>query len=296
MRWMILLLAVITTGCTQTTTTPESGPGINTSRLLQGHPSLTEHRQGQRITGRDLFIVSEEMRSYLDRVGIGNSPINRLNAVLKDLKEKEFRLHYDLNQTASAAQAFSQRRGNCVSFAAMIVSMARYLGAEARLNQATIPVRQQLATGSAEAGYVQNIRHINAVVISDNKPYVIEEDFRIFAGKLLSQLSDREAYAIYLNNLAMEAMRRNAYGDAFHYSREAILHDEDASYLWAGLGTVYRRNGQLELAEESYLHALALNGEDSVARNNLRILRRQRASGPDDYALEVKPDRVQPPI
>ncbi|WP_237057308.1 transglutaminase domain-containing protein [Microbulbifer sediminum] len=277
MRWMIFLLAVMASGCTQAATTnAKANTGINTGQLLEGHPTLNERGKGRRITGRELFVVSSEMRAYLDRVGVGNSPIVRLNAVLKDLKAKDFRLHYDLNQTASAAEAFSEKRGNCVSFAAMVVSMARYLGAEARLNQAAIPVRQQLAANTAESGYVQNIRHINAVVISDGRPYVIEEDFRIFAGKYLSQLSDREAYAIYLNNLAMEAVRREEYAEAFHYSREAILNNEEASYLWAGLGTVYRRSGQLELARKSYQHALALNNEDSVARHNLRILRQAR--------------------
>lgn len=269
-RFAVFLFVFMQAVLSATSQAQESSTkGIDTDLLLNGHPSVGELPRGAPVTGRELFTLSSKMRRYLDRVAIGNSPVERLNTALRDMKRRNFQLEYDLNKTASAAEAFAERRGNCVSFAAMIVSMARELGVEARLNQAVVPTSRKVTASTDGQGYVQNVMHINAVVISDNKPYVVEQDFRIFAGKYLSELDDASARAIYLNNLAMEAMGRNELPEAFLLSREAIKLDDDASYLWNSLGTVYRRAGALELAKMSYNQALKLNGQDKMAQRNL---------------------------
>lgn len=269
-RFAVFLFVFMQAVLSATSQAQESSTkGIDTDLLLNGHPSVGELPRGAPVTGRELFTLSSKMRRYLDRVAIGNSPVERLNTALRDMKRRNFQLEYDLNKTASAAEAFAERRGNCVSFAAMIVSMARELGVEARLNQAVVPTSRKITASTDGQGYVQNVMHINAVVISDNKPYVVEQDFRIFAGKYLSELDDAAARAIYLNNLAMEAMGRNELPEAFLLSREAIKLDDDASYLWNSLGTVYRRAGALELAKMSYNQALKLNSQDKMAQRNL---------------------------
>lgn len=261
----ILLVSV----CASTRADTPENSSIDPELLLKGHPTISELASTERVTGTELFTLSSEMREYLDRVAIGRRPVERLNSVLRDMKQNGFELRYDLNKTASASEAFAEQRGNCVSFAAMIVSMARFLGVEARLNQAVLPANRKVAASEDGQGYVQNVLHINAVIISDGKPYVIEQGFKIFAGKYLTQLDDSDAHAIYLNNLAMEAMARNELGDAFHYSREAIRLNTDASYLWNSLGTVYRRAGHLRLAEMSFMQALELNSDDKMAKRNL---------------------------
>ncbi|KUJ83704.1 hypothetical protein AWR36_007690 [Microbulbifer flavimaris] len=246
--------------------------GIEPAALLQAPTTLLETANEEGSAGNRLFLVSEEMRSYLRSKARGNSPVERMNAVLQDLKTRGAYLQYDLNRTTSAAEAFAQQQGNCVSHAAMIVAMARHVGLEAYVNQGAINSSSQFSESDSGVRFRQNVSHINAVVVIDGRPFIIEQDYRIYHGKNLHRLSDREAKSLYLNNLAMEAMLRDEMELAFVHMRNAINLDDDSSVLWGGLGTVYRRLGAMRLAQQSFIHALNLNPQDGIAQNNLRLV------------------------
>ncbi|GAA5526109.1 hypothetical protein Maes01_02703 [Microbulbifer aestuariivivens] len=222
--------------------------------------------------GSALLQLSPEMRRYLRSTAKDGSAVERMNAVLRDMRARGFYLQYDLNRTTSAAEAFALQQGNCVSHAAMIVAMARYLGLEAYVNQGAINVNSQLAESQSGVRFRQNISHINAVLLTGDGAYIIEQDNKIYPGKNLHLLDDRKAKSLYLNNLAMEAMFRDELEQAFVYMRNAIALDDDSSALWVGLGTIHRRMGFPLLAQQSFTHALNLNGEDAVAQHNLALL------------------------
>ena len=258
---------------------------IQIEELLQGDLLFPPPVNSQVSTGQELFALNDAMRSYLNQVATGNSPAQRFVALISDLQERNFSLEYDLNQTATAAEAFSERRGNCVSFAAMIVTFAREVGLKAYMNKAPDSFGRQLPINAQVGRYMQNVMHINAVIEVPAgrliRRFTIEEDLGIRRGKGISKISDSEARAMFLNNLAMEAMFNNDLAGAFQYSRQAIHHDSDASYLWSGLGTIYRRAGALPLAERSFQHALTLDKEDSIARKNLFLLTEAQKENPN---------------
>ena len=237
--------------------------------------------------GGKLIEISSEMRSYLNGISRRRPPTERFNAVISDLKKNNFKLQYDLNRTATASEAFSEQRGNCISGAAMIVSIARELGLKAYFNKAENPANKVPTKSEDGINYMQNVLHINAVVEVPvgrlTRRFIVESDLRIYPGKNLSKLDDSEATALYLNNLAMESMRRNDLSTAYNYARQATRLTPDASYLWVNLGTIYRRAGALPLAEKSLKNALSLNEEDKAAQENLKILNKE-IKGNQNYA------------
>ena len=253
----------------------------DTDKLLRGDLLFPPPLSKDLSNDKKLFALDDAMREYLDKVAIGRSPSQRFIALINDLRDRNFTLKYELNQTATASEAFSKRQGNCVSFAAMIVSFAREIGLKSYMNRAPLKFDKQLLIRTEEAHYVQNIMHINAVIEAPGpgrimRRFTVEDDLGIRRGKELSKLRDSEARAIFHNNLAMEAMFENDLAGAFHHSRQAIQLDSDASYLWSGLGTIYRRAGAFPLAESSFKHALTLDKEDSTARKNLFLLTEAR--------------------
>lgn len=272
-RISLLLVTLLQVACASNNAVETSRQaGIDPAALLQAPTSLLAAANEEGSAGYKLFYISDQMRRYLRLQARGNSPVERMNAVLRDLKARGAYLQYDLNRTTSAAEAFAQQQGNCVSHAAMIVAMARHVGLEAYVNQGEINSSSQVSESDGGVRFRQNVSHINAVVVIDDRPFIIEQDYRIYHGKNLHRLSDREAKSLYLNNLAMEAMLRDEMEQAFVHMRNAINLDDDSSVLWGGLGTIYRRLGAMRLAQQSFIHALNLNPEDGIAQNNLRLV------------------------
>ncbi|AOS96017.1 hypothetical protein AUP74_00547 [Microbulbifer aggregans] len=272
---ILLLLAVLQASCASNNAMEASRQaGIDPDTLLQAPNALLSINVEDDHGAHELFYLSDEMRRYLRSIARGNSPVERMNAVLRDLKERRFYLEYDLNQTTTASEAFSLQQGNCVSHAAMIVAIARHLGLDAYINQGAINSSSQVSQSDGGVRFRQNVSHINPVVVIDDRPFIIEQGYRIYHGKNLHRLSDREAKSLYLNNLAMEAMLRDEMKQAFVHMRNAIQLDDDSSVLWGGLGTIYRRLGAVRLAQQSFIHALNLNPADNIAKNNLYLVQR----------------------
>ncbi|WP_237067655.1 transglutaminase-like domain-containing protein [Microbulbifer guangxiensis] len=273
-RLIIFLIAILQMACASNSALRASQrAGIDPDILLRAPGLVIGELSEEQTTVDDLFYLSDSMRHYLKITAKGNNPVERMNAVLADLRSRGAHFEYELNRTTSASEAFAQQRGNCVSHAAMVVAMARHLGLKAYINQAQLNAGQEISESGSGVPFRQRISHINAVVVIDDRPFIIEPGYGIYFGKYLHRLSDREARSLYLNNLAMEAMLQDDLSQAFAHIRTAIRLDLDSSVLWGGLGTIYRRMGEERLAEQTFLHALNLNPGDSVAQHNLELVR-----------------------
>ncbi|WOX04388.1 transglutaminase domain-containing protein [Microbulbifer pacificus] len=280
MRWIALLISLIQFGCA-------SGPGgvnraaleVDTATLLAAAgeaaitlaapdtpataPPITSHAQA-------LLAVSPEMRAFVDSIDPTLSPNQRFRRILRTLKMDRFELDYDLNTTTTAAEAFAQQRGNCISFSALMVALAREVGLEANFNLVEAPLARRTTTGGNGRALVQNVLHINAEVSIGWSSRVIEFNFGPYSRFPQRELSDATVQTYYLNNRALELSHQQRIGEAFALLREGLSIDPDSSMLWNSLGYLYRLTGELELAEMSYTQALNLEGGNAAAKNNLR--------------------------
>ncbi|WP_406828378.1 tetratricopeptide repeat protein [Microbulbifer sp. ARAS458-1] len=237
-----------------------------------------------------LLALSPEMKHFVDGIGPGLSPKQRFRRILRTLKQDRFYLEYDLDTTATAAEAFTSRRGNCISFAALIVVLAREVGVPAHFNRVEAPRARRATRGADGRVLVQNILHINAEVSFGWSTQIIELNFEPRSLHRHVAIADAEVQSLYLNNLAMDKARAGRTSEALPLLREALTLTPDSSILWNTLGYLYRQQGKLELAELSYTQALSLDERNTAAKNNLKrvyALQSQQALSLSDTANDA---------
>lgn len=301
MRWIALVITLIQFGCA-------SGPAnvnraaleVDTATLISATvnvantatnpdthataPPSTNHAEA-------LLAVSPEMRAFVDSIDPTLSPNQRFRRILRTLKMDRFALDYDLNTTTTAAEAFAQQRGNCISFSALMVALAREVGLEANFNLVEAPLGRKSTTGGNGRKLTQNVLHINAEVSFGWSSRVIEFNFGPYSRFPQRKLTDAIVQTYYLNNRALELSHEQRNEEAFVLLREALAIDPDSSMVWNSLGYLYRLTGELELAEMSYTQALNLDGRNTAAKNNLlRVYELQglRALTREENAGELK--------
>lgn len=288
MRWMTLLITLMQFGCASSTADwGRDAVEVDTALLLtatqEGSAATDLHYAGA------LLAVSPEMRAFVDSIDPNLPPNQRYRRILRTLRMEDFLLEYDLNHTTTAAEAFAERRGNCISFSALMVALAREVGLEVHFNLVEAPLGRRTVKGGNGRTLAQNILHINAEVSFGWSTRVIEFNFGPHARFPQRRLSDATVETYFLNNRALELSRELETGQAFAMLHEALTIAPEVSLLWNSLGYLYRLTGELELAEMSYTQALNLESGNAAAKHNLRLvyqLQDQRALTRGDSAEE----------
>ena len=220
----------------------------------------------------DLLGLSPEMREFGDRYINRGSQLQRLQILHSSLRSPALvDIYYDPAADGTAAEAFDRGSANCLTYAHLFISLARYAGLDARY--LSFKLRPQWARHGQRVALRQ---HVNVLVkLRHGQQYVVDID-PINRDRIASAdvLDDTEAFALYHGNLAMEALFFERQEDAFSQGVRAIELSTDTAYLWVNLGAIYRQGGQDDAAEQSYLSALQLNPGSRSAMNNLAVLYR----------------------
>lgn len=245
---------------------------ITADKLLEGDALKDLAHPGEPIAeDAEVLAPSEAMKAFAARhVDPKASDVLRLDQLVTAVIAAEsFGVEYD-RTTRTAAETFQARRGNCLSFSSLFVSLARHVGLDARFQEVDVPPDWSLDNDT----YVLN-RHVN--VYLDLRPIGVRVvdfnigDFR--ASYDMRVISDARALAHYYNNLGVERMHAGDAVAALRCFRRAIAgHDERFSPAWTNLGTLYLRTGHPAHAEACYLEALRANAADLVAMSNLTRL------------------------
>lgn len=196
--------------------------------------------------------------------------LRRLAAALLDADGLDMR--YDEDLTLTAPGIFRQRAGNCLSFTALVVVLAREAGLEASFQD--VPVLPQWRV-TGDAFVVE--RHVNAVVRAGTHDFVL--DFRPPDAVTYSsarKITDANATAQYFGNLGVERFAAGDLEGAYRLFRRGLQADPLAVSLWVNVGVVLARNRQGRHAEQAYRNALVLDPENLSALNNLALLFERR--------------------
>jgi tetratricopeptide (TPR) repeat protein len=170
--------------------------------------------------------------------------------------------------TLTADAAFRQRRGNCLSFSAMFVALARDAGLDAHFQEVIVP-----PNWSAINDTVLVSKHVNAVVSEYGRTYTLDVSRRKTSpNEVTRPLSDREARAQYFNNLGADALVREDLGLAYANFARALAIEPGLAYIWSNVGVVLRRNEQTADAIFAYRTALRYDPDHAVALNNLHSI------------------------
>ena len=217
----------------------------------------------------ELLAMDDAMRAFVDQYVTG-SQRQRLQSLHRSLRSQAMvGIDYDPSADGTAAEVFHSGAANCLSYAHLFVTMARYAGLDARY--LSVSLRPEWARHGEQ---VALRKHVNVVVrLRNGEEYVVDIDpvsrERVASARILK---DREAAALYHSNRAMEALFLQDRVRAYAESVRSLSLGGNIDYLWVNLGAIYRGAGQDDAAEAMYHRALALNPDSPTAMNNLAVL------------------------
>ena len=188
---------------------------------------------------------------------------------------------YDDRATYTASEAYEARSGNCVSYANLVVALARASGLRAHFQEVALESEWE------ERGDTLVLpRHINVVIETRRSAWVLDASGLKFGPEARrKKLDAAEALAVYYNNLGAEALLTGNLGQAYAYLRLAIETDPTHGDAWTNLGVTYSRHGQYDAARFAYETALTVDRNAASALSNLHSL--LLATGDEDAARSV---------
>ncbi len=214
--------------------------------------------------------MADWVRDVLKRHA-SNSDLSKLDVIQTSMFDADFNFTYEDGTTLTAAEAFEQRRGNCMSFTALFVTLARTAGMDAFL----LAVRR--APGVDKEGDLVVLNH--HVVAGFRGPQKVTiYDFNITSSETFMQqfvIDDVMATAMYHNNLAGDAIREGNFDEAvWHLDVTTTLVPEWAPG-WVNYGVARFRNGDVEGALACYERALQESPNNPSALTNMAFVYRE---------------------
>lgn len=190
--------------------------------------------------------------------------VDRLQELL--FSEAFLNIQYDDAANLTASQAFAERRANCLSLVNLYIAMARHLGLSAQYQ--TIQIRP---VWSRKGELLVLSEHINALGrLGPSNQYIVDFTPEIRLQQQTAKvISDRQATALYFNNLAVEHLIASQLEDALQDFRFALAIDPELAIAWNNIGSVLGRLGETELSEYSFLKATSIDRSNISAANNL---------------------------
>jgi Flp pilus assembly protein TadD len=234
--------------------------------------------------------VSDEMKQFLDvKIGRGADSLERLQTLVQTVfRDNQLKFSYE-PQTRTAADTFSKKSGNCVSFTFLFIAMARQLGLDARFREVDIaPIWTQVGDLVSLSG------HVNVAVFIEGRGYSVDlfpQVNRIELGGRV--VSDERALAHFYSNRGVEHLAAGRPELAIAYFRKALGSDPTMASAWTNLGVALTRTGDFQEAESSHQRALQTEPGDLVAISNLAALYERVGRTHDAQRYQEKARKLQ---
>jgi tetratricopeptide (TPR) repeat protein len=214
--------------------------------------------------------ITPEIRTAADALsGRGGGTVDELKRIQSALFDSQrFTFDYEAESTTTAAEALANRRGNCVSFTNLFIAMARSRGF--RVGAGYVQPR---AGGERRGDLVYIMTHVVAVYPLNDR-YVVFDFYRTREepAKQIRLLDDFELAALYVNNLAVQALSRSDYELAEARVHAVLKLAPEFAAGYGNLGVILRRRGDIPGAIDAYRRALAIEPHDPAILGNLATL------------------------
>lgn len=216
----------------------------------------------------DLLAVDDAMSDYMaQHIEPGLNGWDLVARLQELLFSPEFlNLQYDDSANLTAAQAFAQRRANCLSLVNLYIAMARHHGLQAQYQ--TAQVRPQW---DRRGELLVLSEHINALgSLGGSSQYIVDftPDVQL-QRQTAEEITDQQALALYFNNIAVDHLVNRRIDEALEWFRYALETDPELAIAWNNMGSAWNTAGDDELAEYSYMKAAWLDKNYPTAVNNL---------------------------
>ncbi len=225
----------------------------------------------------DPFLATPEMETWAREATRGCPDARaRLACLQRALLAPAFGFDYAASDTLTASDAFRDRRGNCFTFTALFVSLARAAGL--RADMVRIP---EVRAVDRDGSLVVVVRHL-AVAAWDGATAIVVDFGGLDRGveRAYEVVDTHGAAAIYRNNRGAQALRDGDVAGAIEDLRRAVRLAPDWPEARVNLGVALRRAGDTRSAYDAYRDALVLDPGNPSALANLAVL----------YGAEAQPE------
>lgn len=263
-RLLPLSCALLLGGCAGL---PPQAPSsaADLSWVLAGAGMLQAQGSGAVEDPATLLRVTPEMHRFAVNAVEGSFSVDGKTSALFEALNSEQGLHiqYDSEATLSAAEAFRQRRANCLTFTLLFVALARDAGIPARFNEVEIPPVWDLGDDNTLLLY----RHINARVdLGDSMYQLVDVSGDDINPHLAYQtlITEQEAEAQFYNNRSAQLRLEHRLDESLRYQLFALRLSPQASYLWTNLASLYLLQRNPRAAHIAVTRALELDPSDAL--------------------------------
>ncbi|HSM30668.1 MAG TPA: tetratricopeptide repeat protein [Woeseiaceae bacterium] len=264
--------------------------------LLSGAILFGEPVETASIPDPGMFELDDEMRAFVaGHVDGSRASRERMRRLLSAMIESGLMsLDYDDAKTKTARQTFHDRVGNCMSFTALFVALAREADLDVTFQTVEVP-----PIWYADSDLIILNNHVNALVKQRFGSRVVV-DFNVTELKgdyERHEVSDEYALALYYNNVAMDALRKGDLENSFRLLKKSIETYPDIAGNWANLGVIYSRSDADDYAIAAYHKALDLDKSHRPSLTNLASIYQGRGDREraEYYARQVRRYQDQNP-
>ncbi|MBK8474890.1 MAG: tetratricopeptide repeat protein [Opitutaceae bacterium] len=235
---------------------------------------------------RELLRLNDEMREFFaGRVRRRGGPEARVDDIVAAiLSEEGMHFAYESDGLYDVREAFRRRRGNCVTFAMLVVAVAREYRVPARFNE--VEIRPHW---SRTGGLVLESRHLNVRVETETGSFEI--DLQLFANvratrRSANSVSDARAFAGLYSNAGVYRLADGERAGALELLERAVAIDPTFSSGWSNLGAACLLAGEVERARICYERALAEKNDSMAAISGLARIHRDAGRIEESARLE----------
>ena len=264
--------------------------------LLSGEILFGGSIETASIPDPGILELDDDMRAFVathvDDSRAGRERMRRLLSAM--IESGLMSLDYDDAMTKTARQTFHDRVGNCISFTALFVALAREANLDVTFQTVEVP-----PIWYADSDLVILNNHVNALVKQKFGSRVVV-DFNVTELKgdyETREVSDAYALALYYNNIAMDALRKGDLEQSFRLIKKSIETYPDIPGNWSNLGVIYSRGNEDDYAIAAYMKALDLDVKHRPSLTNLASIYQARgdAERSEYYARQVRRYQDQNP-
>jgi len=258
-RWLVLVIwCLLLPACS----TVPSAPGPQERAWALAGAGLLDEVPAVALPEPDQLMAADDaMLAVARRIAArGGSDEDRLGALITALSDPgDVGLRYDGTITLTASAAFHAGKVNCLSYSLLFVILAREVGLEPHFNEVDVPTIWDLG----ESGSYVLYKHINVWMrLRSGDSYVADVSASEYDPAFRSRLmSDREAWAQFYNNRAVEMRLQGELQAALWAQLRALSLDTSRAYLWVNLGSLYLAMGSPDAAWIAIREAEQLSGQ-----------------------------------
>ena len=193
-----------------------------------------------------LYLSPQQLALARDKVGYAGTEKSRLLKVVRFISDSEgLGFQYQTQSSLSAERAYTARRGDCMSYANLLIALARALDVPVRFVRITqLPVTWEAGGRFFESSHMavalgRNAAWDQAVIVDFGNVHTSPWRFSLY-----DDVSDEQAFVLFQNNVAVQRLLAGDVVSAERILRFFHAHSPDVPEVANNLSLVLLQTGR----------------------------------------------------